>query len=220
MSKLSKLLVAVALVAGVLLLAVVLSRRTGKGSERDIQASAAEPAPADAQVTNRSALFTRRARRHPAAAAANSQLMGAADASTNQMTGWEDQVDNILGSSGSDSEKAKQMLELLPQLPADGQEEAARHLTNLLPDQDYGLVRSWLTNASAPEAMLDVLFDDALNRPNSLKLPALLDIARTPQHPNASEAKDFLELLLDEDHGNDWDKWQASVEQWLKANPD
>jgi hypothetical protein len=220
MSKLSKLLSALGLIAGVVLLAVALSRRPGKASESDIQASAAEAARADSAETNHSAVFIKRTRRHPAAGAANSQPMGAADAATNLMTGWEDKMDDILGSSNSDLEKAKQMLEMFPQLPADGQEELARHLSNLLPDQEYGLMHAWLTNASLPEAVLDVLLDDVLNRPNSLKLPALLDIARTPQHPNATEAKDFLELFLDEDNGDDWGKWQASMEQWLRANPD
>ena len=35
----------------------------------------------------------------------------------------------------SDADKAKQMLEMFPQLPADGQEEVARHLSNLVPDR-------------------------------------------------------------------------------------
>ncbi len=62
--------------------------------------------------------------------------------------------------------------------------------------------------------------EDVLNRPNSVKLPLLLDLARDPQHPKASEAKDILELFLEEDYGNDWTKWQAKLDQWLKDNPD
>jgi len=81
-------------------------------------------------------------------------------------------------------------------------------------------MRSYLTNADLPENVLDVLLDDALNRPNSLKLPALLDIARNEQNPEAAQAKDFLELFLDEDYGTNWDQWQASMDQWLKENPD
>ena len=105
-------------------------------------------------------------------------------------------------------------------LPADGQEEVAQHLANLVPDQDFGLMHPYLTNSSLPEDVLDVLLDDVLNRPNSLKLPALLDMARSPQHPKAAEAKDFLELLLDEDYGDDWEKWQTKMNEWLKENPD
>ena len=45
---------------------------------------------------------------------------------------------------------------------------------------------------------------------------------RNPQHPDASEAKDLLELFLDpdEEYGNDWNKWQTKMAQWLKENPD
>jgi hypothetical protein len=139
---------------------------------------------------------------------------------TTAIGGWEDKVDEILGSASPEPEKARQMLAMFPKLPADGQEEVARHLSNLLPDQDYGLMRGYLTDASLPADVLDVLLDDALNRPNSLKLPALLEVARSAQHPKAAEARDFLELLLEEDYGEDWGKWQAKMEEWLKDNPD
>jgi hypothetical protein len=220
MSKRSKLLIAVGVLAGVVLVAIMLSRRPSGGPVSDTQASVTEPtAPAPAE-TNRPSVFTKRARRQSAQAAANGQQMGGSDASTNALGGWEEKVDGILGSASPDPEKAKQMLEMFPTLPADGQEEVARHLSNLLPDEDYGLMRGYLTNAALPEDVLDVLLDDALNRPNSLKLPALLDVARSPQHPKAAEAKDFLELLLEEDYGTDWVKWQAKMEAWLKENPD
>jgi hypothetical protein len=220
MGKLSKLVVAGGVIVGVVVLAVALSRRTSKRAESGIQVSAAEPAAAVSRATNRSDFTSKRARRPRAAGAANRPAMGTVDGAASPTPDWENKLDDILGSAGSDSDKAKQMLEMFPLLPADGQEETARHLSNLLPDANYGLMHTWLTNASLPEAVLDVLFDDVLNRPNSLKLPALLDIARTPQHPNAAEAKDFLELLLDEDYGDDWGKWQAGVGQWLQANPD
>ena len=146
--------------------------------------------------------------------------MGVSSTATNLFPGWEDKVDEILGSASAEADKAKQMIDMFPLLPPQGQEEVVRHLTNLLPDQDYGLMRGYLTNASLPANVLDYLLDDVLNRPNSLKLPALLAVARNPQHPKATEAKDFLQLYLEADYGNDWDKWQAGMEQWLKENPD
>jgi hypothetical protein len=141
-------------------------------------------------------------------------------ATTNLTAAWEDKLDEVLASSSPDADKARQMLEMLPQLPAEGQEEAMRHVSNLLPDQDYGLMRTYLTNTALPEEVQDVLLDDILNRPNRLKLPSLLEVARTVQHPKAAEAKDFLELFLEEDYGEDWDKWQARMDQWLAENPD
>jgi hypothetical protein len=62
---------------------------------------------------------------------------------------------------------------------------------------------------------------DLLNRPNSLKLPLLLDVARgCPDPKTAGEAKDILTLFLDEDHGADWPAWQTRLQQWLTDNPD
>jgi hypothetical protein len=143
---------------------------------------------------------------------------------TNATAEWEDKLDAILTTEGKDADKAKQMLEMFPTLPDDGKEEMAGHLSNLVADEDYvslGLGKL-LTDASLPESVLDVLMADVLNRPNAVKLPTLLEVARNPQHPSAGEAKDLLELFLDPDesYGNDWSKWQAKMEQWLKENPD
>ena len=220
MSKLSKVLVTVGAIAGVVVVAIVLSRRPEKSPESDAQGSVSEPTPAATVGTNRSPFFTKHERQHPSQSPAGDGSMGASSTTTNLITDWEEKVDDILGSDKSDPDKARQMLEMFPQLPADGQEEVARHLSNLVSDTDYGAMRAYLTNASLPAAVLDILLGDVLNRPNSLKLPALLDVARTSQHPKAGEAKDFLELFLEEDYANDWDKWQAKMDEWLKANPD
>ena len=220
MSKLSKFLIAVGAIATVVLVGIVLSRRASSGPETDTQPSVAEPTPPASAETQRSSFFTKRTRRHPSQPLTNEGITGASTVATNLVTGWEDKVDEILGSDSSDPDKARQMLEIFPTLPEDGQEEIARHLSNLVPDQDFGLMRTYLTNADLPENVLDVLLDDVLNRPNSLKLPALLEVARSAQHPKAAEAKDFLELFLEEDYGADWNKWQAGMEQWLKDNPD
>ena len=217
MSKLSKLLIVVGALTGAVLVGIVLSGRSGKAPETDAQASISEPSSLTPEETNGSSFFNKRLRRQASQTLTDG---GPSATGTNLMSGWEDKVDEILGSTSPDADKAKQMIEMFPTLPADGQEEVVRHLTNLLPDQDYGLMHSFLTDASLPEGVLDVLLGDALNRPNSLKLPALLEVARNTQHPKAAEAKDFLQLFLEEDYASDWDKWQAGVEQWLKANPD
>jgi len=220
MSKLSKLLIAAATVAGVVLVAIALSRHGSQAPEPDTQVSAAEPAPAAPAETKRSTFFSKRPRRQAAAPATSGQPTGATAGATNISSAWEDKLDEILGSTSSDQDKAKQMLELFPNLPADGQEEVAQHLSNLVADSDFGLLRAYLTNAALADNVLDVLLDDVLNRPNSLKLPALLEVARSAQHPKAAEAKDFLELFLEEDYGDDWDKWQSQMQEWLKNNPD
>jgi hypothetical protein len=133
---------------------------------------------------------------------------------------WDEKVNDILGPEGDEKEKAKKLIDLFPHLPADGQEEVAHHLSNLVADEDYAPLATFVTNSALPEAVLDVFVEDVFNRPNSIKLPLLLDIAQDPQHPRASEAKDVLELFLEEDFGSDWTKWHAKMDQWLKDNPD
>jgi hypothetical protein len=220
MGKLSKLLVVAGAIAGLLLVGIVWSRLPGKTPEADTAESVSEPASPATDETNGATSFSERAQRQASQTLSNEGLTGGESAATHLLTGWEEKVDEILGSTSPDADKAKQMIEMFPRLPADGQEEVVRHLTNLLPDQDYGLMRSFLTNAALPVNVLDFLIDDALNRPNSLKLPALLEVARNAQHPKAAEAKDFLGLFLEADYGSDWEKWQAGMEQWLKENPD
>ncbi len=135
------------------------------------------------------------------------------------VTNWSDRVDTILASDVSESDKVQQFLEMFPALPVEGQEAVANHLSNLLPNEQYGQMAQFVTNAALPPGVLDILLRDALNRPNSLKLPVLLDVARNPQHPNAAQAKDALVTMLGEDDGDDWAKWEAKVNDWLKENP-
>lgn len=177
------------------------------------------PKPATSH-TNRQPAVTKRAPLRPRRNQTNQVSVAGAPASAGDTNAWEGKIDTILTSDTDDSQKAKKMLELLPQIPAEGQEEAAEHLANLLPDDQYAAARQLLTNAKTAQPILDVLMSDLLNRPNELKLPTLLDIARAADHPNAEEAKEFLELYLEDDFGTDWGKWEQAMKTWLKDNPD
>jgi len=143
-----------------------------------------------------------------------------APAPSAQITDWEERIDSVLTGQEEDGQKAKRLLALFPNLPEDGQVEAAQHISNLLPDEQYSSLAQALTNAAMPEAVLDVLMTDVLNRPNQLKLETLLEVARTPNHPKAEEARDVLEVFVDENYGEDWAAWKNAVENWLKENPD
>jgi hypothetical protein len=139
---------------------------------------------------------------------------------TNGIPDWEDKVEEILIADTEDNDKVKKMAEMFPQLSAEGQEEVAHHLSNLTSDEDYAPLGRFLTNSTLSADVLDVFYEDVLNRPNALKLPLLLQVAQDPQHPNAEDAHDVLELFLDEDYGKDWSKWQSAMDAWLKENPD
>jgi hypothetical protein len=143
-----------------------------------------------------------------------------AAAPSDLITNWSDNLEQILVSQADEADKARQLLELFPHLPEDGQIEVARHLSNLLPDQDYPALGKYLADPKMPDGVLEVLLGDALNRPNSVKLPMLLEVARQSEHPKSGEAKDILELFLEDNYGADWNQWQVKVDQWLKDNPD
>lgn len=135
-------------------------------------------------------------------------------------TNWEDTLDSIVGSDDDDTNKVKQLFALFPKLPPDGQEEAVQHLSNLVEDTNYAQLGALMTNDSLSEGVLDELLADLLNRPNSLKLPMLLDLAQDPNNAKSAEAKDLLELYLGDDYGTDWPKWQSSMNNWMTNNPD
>lgn len=136
-------------------------------------------------------------------------------------TQWEEHLEAVLASEQTDDRgKAQELLAAFPLLPADGQAVYAQHLSNLVTDQDYAVLGHLLTNAALPDVVLETLMSDVLNRADSVKLPALLTVARDPQHPKAAEAHDVLELTLDQDFGQDWATWEARLQEWLTANPD
>lgn len=139
---------------------------------------------------------------------------------SNTITNWEEKLDDILGGEQEETEKARQMVALLPGLPEEGQMEVAQHLSNLVPDEEYGMISGFLTNSLLSEDVLDVFISDSLNRPNAVKLPALLEVARSPGNPKASEAKEILELFLEEDYGDNWALWQTKLQEWIANNPD
>jgi hypothetical protein len=137
-------------------------------------------------------------------------------------TNWEDRLDEILGSEDDDTNKVQQLFAMFPTLPAEGQDEIARHLSNLVEDENYSQLGQLAIDPKLPSEVLDTLLADLLNRPNATKLPAFLDIAFTPDHPKAEEAKELLELYLEPEEGMAQDKatWQKKLNEWLKENPD
>jgi hypothetical protein len=130
-------------------------------------------------------------------------------------------IDEILRINPENTEAAhistaQLLINLIPTLPPEGQAEAAQHVSNLLPDKEYGRVRSMVVNPNAAPELLDVLVTDLMNRDDAVKLPVLLDIAKIPNHPTREEATTDLQIFLDGDYGNDWGKWDAALKAYLK----
>ena len=223
MSKFASVLKVVGVIAAVVAVGVLLGWLAGRSPQTAAPVQSAKTAPTaqpDQPASPGAAPQTNSGPRplvqHPSPRAA---ARAAAAPNPNLITNWEDRVDVILTTEEPEAEKAKKMLAMFPNLPEQGQLEVAQHLSNLVPDEDYASLARYLTDPSLPQAVLDVLFGDVLNRPNNLKLPALLDVARDPDNPNATQAHDILEMFLEEDYGTDWNIWQVKVEHWLKDNP-
>jgi hypothetical protein len=214
MRKSLKLLVLVGIIGGVIL-GSLLFWRGGNSRQNLTDAASSDPDTPGTSETNPSASYSR----HPAGST-NEESTAMPAASSPSRTNWSDKVDTILAANVPESDKARQFLEMFPGLPEEGQEAVANHLSNLLPNEDYARLAAFFTNAALSPEVLDILMRDALNRPNSLKLPVLLEVARNPQHPKAGEARQTLAFVLQEDEGDDWGKWQARMDEWLQANPD
>lgn len=133
---------------------------------------------------------------------------------------WEMQIENIIASGAGEAETAQMLINLLPSLPKDGQEEAAQHISNLVLDEHYSRVMPLIRNTNLPEGVHDTLVTDLMNRADSVKLPTLLEIAKIPNHPYHDEALTDLQIFLDEDFGTDWPGWDAAMKQYLKTQAD
>ena len=133
---------------------------------------------------------------------------------------WQTGVSQVLSSGAPAPEQAKSLLAQFPNLPPAGQFEAAHHISNLLPDDSYGTWAGYLTNSAVSPETRSVIYADLLHRPNSIKLPLLLQLARSPSAPDAAGALKSLRAILREDHGPDWNGWPSRIQTWLKANPD
>lgn len=145
----------------------------------------------------------------------------AASTNTDEMqppAGWEQKLDDILISDTDEANKAAQILALMPTATEEGKVELAQHLVNLVQDENYTSVGDLLSNPTTPKDVSNVLMNDLLNRNNNLKLPLLLAVARNDDHPLKSEAKDLLELFIQEDKGTNWTDWETAVDKWLKDN--
>lgn len=160
------------------------------------------------------------------AAIAPSQPPVPAEDPSGKIADWEQRIDDVLTGQEDEALKAKKLLDVFDRLPEDGQVEAAQHISNLLPDEQYAELAKRLKDPKTPEAVLEVLMTDVLNRPNQLKLDTLFEVARAPGHPKGEEARDVLEVFLDDvdwdavkSTGN-WELVRTEKDKWLKENPD
>ena len=132
---------------------------------------------------------------------------------------WEQQIESVTGARDlNDAAKARRLLAMIAALPEDAFTAASEEAVKRLPDADYDSVAlPVVANPQTHGLVESVLFADLMERPDAITLPALLRIARIPNHPYAKFAHDNLDLLIGEDFGTDWLKWEAAVRKTLAA---
>jgi hypothetical protein len=129
---------------------------------------------------------------------------------------WEERLEDILALEATDRVVLDRLLGNLPRLPVEAQEEFISHALNLCEDEDYGKVEAVYFAAGTPPEVSEEIFNDLLNRPDEIKLPALAKTLRNPAHPMAGEAREILEMYLDLDEGAAPPAgWEAAVRQYL-----
>jgi hypothetical protein len=135
------------------------------------------------------------------------------------VTNWSGQLSSVLISGSAPSDQGNTLLAMLPQTPAEGQAEVAQHTGRLLSDTSFAGFGSQLTNAATPAAVRRVVFADLLSRPNSVKLPWLIEVAKSPVDNQSGEALLILKSILREDYGTDWNAWRERSVIWMMENP-
>ena len=124
---------------------------------------------------------------------------------------WSEAIDIVLRDSADSSAKSKRLIEMYAHLPASLQTEAAQHLVNFATDEHPEPVLEPLMNSRSGGTAQGVLLLGLLQRDDKIRLPALLQLARDPDHPANTDALQYLEFLLEHNHGSDWTRWEQTI---------
>lgn len=135
------------------------------------------------------------------------------------VTNWQFQVNQVLLSGNSSTDRGNELLAMLPQTPAEGQADVAQHASRLLSNASFASFGSQMTNAATPSAVRRIVFVELLTRPNSVKLPWLIEVARSSVDNQSGEALLMLKSILREDYGTDWNAWHNRITVWMMENP-
>jgi len=128
----------------------------------------------------------------------------------------EQMVANAVAGQAKGSARARALFALLPRLPEEALASTTEEAVQNLPNGEYNSVALPLvTNPLTHGQEMSVLFADLMERPDPITMPALLAIARNPSHPYAGSALDNLKLILRQNHGADWSKWDEAIKQTL-----
>ncbi|HEX8313304.1 MAG TPA: hypothetical protein VF614_18400 [Chthoniobacteraceae bacterium] len=113
--------------------------------------------------------------------------------------------------------KARYLLATLGSIPDEALLFTAEAALQRLPDKAYQAALPHLLNPQTHGQVLSVLFNDLLERPDAVTLPALADVAANADHPFAESARDNLRLLLGTEPSSDRLAVQAQIRDAISA---
>lgn len=129
---------------------------------------------------------------------------------------WQLAINSILSADAEPVVLSQRLAVALPGMPLEGQLEAAQHMVNLLGDDEYAAAENIYFHNGHAEQVRRVIFEDFMNRPNTLKLPLLVRTLREYGHPLRREAIDNLQALLGRNEGEDANRWDFAVREALE----
>jgi hypothetical protein len=123
----------------------------------------------------------------------------------------EAQISEVAGSQHTAGEKAAELFKIFTQLDPQGQRKVALAAVSQVDDAHYALIGKYLLDPKLDPRVLSVFMTDTLKRPNSVRLPLLLELAQMNGHPLQAESRELLTALLQKNYGTNWTKWQEAV---------
>jgi len=131
---------------------------------------------------------------------------------------WEDKLDALLTSDTDIATTVRGLVTSMRGLPTEAQEEFVAHAVNLCEDDQYEMLARIYLDPKTPKAVSETIFNDALNRPDEIKLPLLANTLRNATHPMTAEAKEILEAYLDLEPGTvPPSGWEQAVAAYIRA---
>jgi hypothetical protein len=124
---------------------------------------------------------------------------------------WQVEMGEALSSSEDTSVVFRNLIALVKKVPTAAQVTLAKHITNLASDDDYKELIPMMRDRTLGSRFHQKIAMDALNRPDEIKLPVMLEVATSDWHPSAEKMRSVLALILKEDPEEDWDRWRQLV---------
>lgn len=112
------------------------------------------------------------------------------DAVLQAVEAWEKLVDEVLKEDNTEplAKRGERIKRAIAKLPESERQVGVQGLLNLLSDESFAMLEPILLDPKENPEVLDVIFSDMLNRPESVKNGYILAIAKMRDHPQFTDA--------------------------------